>query len=104
MPAQKTTFQKQVEEVLETFDFERVHRVMESLAWTWANLDRVPTQAELAAEARRLLAELDGRPGVPGQRRASRQLQGRRDAQPEVHPLRKLVGSRRGPAASALTF
>ena len=59
-------FAQQVEEVLETFDFERVHRVMESLSWTWANLDRVPTRAELTAEARRLLAELDGSPGVLG--------------------------------------
>jgi hypothetical protein len=66
MPAQKTTFEKQVEEVIQSFDFPRVHRVMETLAWTWANIDRVPTQAELVAEARRLLAELEGRPGVHG--------------------------------------
>jgi hypothetical protein len=66
MEAPKSRFAKQVEEVLETFDFERVHRIMESLAWTWANLDRVPTRAELVAEARRLLEELDGSPGVHG--------------------------------------
>ena len=62
----KTRFEQQLEEVLSAFDFDRVHRVMESLAWTWANLDRVPTKAELSAEARRLLAELDGKPGVLG--------------------------------------
>ena len=66
MAAQKTRFERQVEEALATFDFERVHHVMESLSWTWANLDRVPTRAELMAEARRLLAELDGKPGVHG--------------------------------------
>ncbi|MGO9309757.1 MAG: hypothetical protein ACLQDL_12125 [Spirochaetia bacterium] len=66
MAAQKTLFEQQVEEVLATFDFARVHHVMESLSWTWANLDRVPTRAELMAEARRLLAELDGKPGVHG--------------------------------------
>jgi hypothetical protein len=66
MGVQKTRFEQQMAEVLETFDFERVHRVMESLAWTWANLDRVPTRAELMAEARRLLAELNGKPGVHG--------------------------------------
>ena len=66
MAVQKSSFERQVEEVLEAFDFERVHRVMESLSWTWANLDRVPTRAELASEARRLLAELDGSPGVHG--------------------------------------
>lgn len=62
----KTRFERQVEEVLVSFDFDRVHHVMESLEWTWANLDRVPTQAELVAEARRLLEELGGRPGVHG--------------------------------------
>ena len=66
MAVQKSSFERQVEEVLDAFDFERVHRVMESLSWTWANLDRVPTRAELASEARRLLAELDGSPGVHG--------------------------------------
>jgi len=66
MALQKTRFERQVEEVLESFDFDRVHQVMESLSWTWANLDRVPTRAELVSEARRLLAELGGRPGVHG--------------------------------------
>lgn len=66
MALQKTRFAQQVEEVLDSFDFDRVHRVMESLTWTWANLDRVPTRAELVAEARRLLMELEGRPGVHG--------------------------------------
>ncbi len=55
-----------MEEVLDGFDFDRVHQVMESLAWTWANLDRVPTKAELMTEGRRLLSELDGKPGVLG--------------------------------------
>jgi hypothetical protein len=66
MAAQKTRFERQVEEVLATFDFDRVHHVMESISWTWANLDRVPTRSELKAEARRLLVELDGTPGVHG--------------------------------------
>ena len=66
MALQKTRFSRQVEEVLDSFDFDRVHQVMESLTWTWANLDRVPTRAELVTEARRLLTELEGRPGVHG--------------------------------------
>lgn len=65
MPA-PTRFERQIEEVLDSFDFDKVHRVMESLAWAWANLDRVPTRAELVAEARRLLSELSGKPGVHG--------------------------------------
>jgi hypothetical protein len=66
MALQKTRFGRQVEEVLDSFDFDRVHQVMESLTWAWANLDRVPTRAELVAEAHRLLMELEGRPGVHG--------------------------------------
>jgi hypothetical protein len=67
-PAQpsQNTFADQVEEVIGSFDFLRVHRVMESLGWTWANVERVPTSAEIEAEARRLLLELEGRPGVRG--------------------------------------
>ena len=59
-------FEAQVEEVLASFDFERVFRVMEWLGWTWANLGRTPTHSELAAEARRLLRELNANPGVLG--------------------------------------
>jgi len=59
-------FEVQVAEVLASFDFDLVHRVMESLDWTWANLDRVPTKKELIAEAGRLLGELSGAPGVLG--------------------------------------
>ena len=62
----KAPFSAQVEEVIDSFDFPRVHHVMETLGWTWANIERVPTRAELVAEARRLLSELEGRPGVRG--------------------------------------
>ena len=62
----QTRFEGQVQEVLASFDFDRVHRVMESLNWTWANLDRTPSRRELLAEADRLLRELDGKPGVLG--------------------------------------
>jgi len=64
--SRKKRFGQQVDEVLESFDFDRVHHVMETLSWTWANLGRVPTRAELVTEALRLLSELDGRPGVHG--------------------------------------
>jgi hypothetical protein len=66
MAGEPGRFEQQVEEILASFDFERVHRVMEFLHWTWANLDRTPTKRELIAEAGRLLRELDGKPGVLG--------------------------------------
>jgi hypothetical protein len=59
-------FEQQVREVVESFDFARAHRTMESLDWSWASLGRIPTRAELAAEAGRLLRELGGKPGVLG--------------------------------------
>jgi len=52
-------FEQQVLEVLGSFDFDRVHRIMQFL-------DRVPTRGELFAEAGRLLRELEGKPGVHG--------------------------------------
>jgi hypothetical protein len=59
-------FEEQVLEVLDSFDFDRAHKTMEYLDWTWASLGRIPTRQELAAEAGRLLRELAGRPGVRG--------------------------------------
>jgi hypothetical protein len=60
------SFEAKIEEVIESFDFDLVSRVMEWLGWTWANLGRVPTNRELVAEARRLLRELEETPGVLG--------------------------------------
>jgi len=41
--------------VLETFDWERVHFVMTQLNWYWAGSELAPTISELRTEARRLL-------------------------------------------------
>ncbi|MCX7040681.1 MAG: hypothetical protein NT005_16295, partial [Spirochaetes bacterium] len=59
-------FERQVVEVLESFDFDRAHRTMENLDWTWASLGRIPSKREITAEAGRLLRELAGKPGVLG--------------------------------------
>lgn len=40
-----------VNEVLAHFDFEKVHRTMRFLHWTWAGSDGVPTAAELKEAA-----------------------------------------------------
>lgn len=37
------------------YDFERVHKVMETLNWTWASADGVPSVDELKEEAVDLL-------------------------------------------------
>jgi hypothetical protein len=59
-------FEEQVLEVLDSFDFDRAHRTMEYLDWTWASLGRIPAKREITAEAGRLLRELAGKPGVLG--------------------------------------
>ena len=66
MGEKATQFERQVLAVLESFDFDRALRTMGCLDWAWASLGRIPTRRELAAEAGRLLRELEGKPGVLG--------------------------------------
>lgn len=47
---------KLIKEVLSNFDFEKVHKVMTFLDWTW-RYDRVPDVLELRHTAERLLKE-----------------------------------------------
>lgn len=49
--------EKQIEEILENFDFERVHRVMELLEWSW-HTKGVPTLTQLILYARKRLVDL----------------------------------------------
>jgi phage pi2 protein 07 len=56
----KTTqnHQKIVEEIIDYTDFEKIHKVMEALNWTWATTEgRVPTEEELKEQAKSLLFE-----------------------------------------------
>src|SRR5690554_4469915 len=48
-----------VEEIMENFDFERVHAVMDFLNWTWIdNPRKVPTVQALRISARGLLLDV----------------------------------------------
>lgn len=47
-----------VDEVLDEFDFEKVHRTMKALEWTWHDTDGVPTIGDLRRQARELLQDL----------------------------------------------
>ena len=47
---------KLIKEVLDTFDFDKVHEVMIFLNWTW-RFDKVPDVLELRHTAERLLKE-----------------------------------------------
>lgn len=44
-----------IDEILDEFDFEKVHRVMVALGWTWHNTDGVPSIGDLRRMARSLL-------------------------------------------------
>jgi hypothetical protein len=49
-----------IQEVLEYFDFQRVHKVMEFLNWTWG-YEEVPSIYKLIKEAERLLTDVSKR-------------------------------------------
>ena len=47
-----------IDEIMDYFDFERVHKVMEFLKWKWAPIgDLVPEVYQIRQSARRLLKE-----------------------------------------------
>ena len=48
-------YQNQIDEIMDNFDFRRVHEMMKAVNWTWG--DDVPEEPELREEARRLLKE-----------------------------------------------
>jgi hypothetical protein len=49
---------KIIDEIMDEFDFEKVHRTMKALEWTWYGSDGVPTIGDLRRTARELLQEL----------------------------------------------
>lgn len=55
----------QINVILDRFDFDRVHRAMVALNWTWSETeegrDRVPTKPDLRRTARQQLRLMDGR-------------------------------------------
>lgn len=56
----KKRFQKEVDEALEHFDFQKVHMTMQTLNWKWYHFDgdsRVPSLEEIKKRAKELLQE-----------------------------------------------
>jgi hypothetical protein len=47
-----------LDEILDEFDFEKVHKVMVALNWTWHSNDGVPSIGDLRRAARELLNDL----------------------------------------------
>ena len=49
--------QKQIEDIMDEFNFGEVQKVMESLDWTWSETGCVPEEYDLRKGARKLLKE-----------------------------------------------
>ena len=49
--------QKQIEDIMDEFNFAEVQKVMESLDWTWSETGCVPEEYDLRKGARKLLKE-----------------------------------------------
>ena len=47
-----------IENILDNFDFETVHKAMKALEWTWHFTEGVPEIPDLRKEARRLLKDV----------------------------------------------
>lgn len=47
-----------IDEILDEFDFEKVHRVMVALDWQWYGIDGVPSIGDLRRQARSLLQKV----------------------------------------------
>jgi hypothetical protein len=66
---------EQIAEIMDSFDFGLMHRVMEFMGWKWAGVDEVtgaglflPTEYDLRTVARRMLRDVAGREGEITQR------------------------------------
>lgn len=53
--------QKQINWILENFNFRHCHKAMTALGWEWAGSDSVPSINEMKAEAERLLLKVTGK-------------------------------------------
>ena len=49
--------QKQIEDIMDEFNFAEVQKVMESLEWTWSGTGCIPEEYDLRKGARKLLKE-----------------------------------------------
>lgn len=59
MKTREQTIQDQIDYIMDTFEFAKVHKVMKFLGWTWAFSDNgVPEEYELRMQARKMLNSL----------------------------------------------
>ncbi len=51
------SYEEQIDNIMDWFDFDKVHKAMVALNWTWYNVG-IPEKAELRQTARRLLRDV----------------------------------------------
>jgi len=52
------TFQEQIDNIMDTFEFGRVHEMMKAVGWGWGEPNVVPDESELRKSARRHLNDM----------------------------------------------
>lgn len=50
-------WQEMQDEIMDNFDFDKVHRCMTALDWHWASTNGVPGKADLRRNARKMLRD-----------------------------------------------
>lgn len=55
----KEVLENQLEEIMDSFDFDQVHEIMTALKWNWVTTEKggIPDKYELRREARRLMKQ-----------------------------------------------
>jgi hypothetical protein len=54
------TFQEQIDNIMDTFDFNRVHQMMEAVGWGWGDPAVVPDTYAIKQDARKHLRSVAG--------------------------------------------
>jgi hypothetical protein len=54
----KKTLQEHIDEVMDWFDFDKVHKHMENVGWKWAILNAIPEKADLRMSVRKEMVKL----------------------------------------------
>jgi hypothetical protein len=59
LPQRKEILNNQLDEIMDSFDFYKVHEIMSALKWTWVTTEKkgIPDDYELRQEARRLMKQ-----------------------------------------------
>lgn len=53
-------FYKEIPQIIDNFDFDKIHEVMTMLEWRWYSIDRVPNVEELKGAAIQILCTCIG--------------------------------------------